>query len=1053
MTKGDTLDLTDTLPVGPNGPASPAFKVTSIGRAGGSNANMESGAITCTGVTVGASMPSSTTCTRPYSALAAPGAPSGGTRGLDVGETLTITYEQQIALSAPCPSTITNIATVKDRPSTTGTTDVVGVTVTDTVNAPLTVTCQPKLKLVKALSGSRLAASDQFSVAISPSGVAPSGGSLTTAGTGSTVNANTGVATVDIAVPGAAYTFGETIATGSPSALAQYSQSVSCVNSATGSPTVLPSGGSTVVPFTVTPTGGDDIICTLTNGPLSLTLVKSSTATTFSTVGASVPYTFVVKNTGATTLNAITISDPNASGISCPASSLAPNASTTCTAAHTVTQADLDAGKIVNTATVTGTPPGGSAIPLVSSLPVTINATQTPAIKIVKSTTAANYNTVGQSIPYSFLVSNTGNVTISAVTVTDGKTSGVSCAATTLAPGTSTTCTGVHTVTLADLDAGSILNTASVVATPPTGGPMAPTSSNTISVPAVKSPSLSIIKSSSSTSFSTVGQSVPYTFTVKNTGNVTMSSITVTDAGVGTITCTLTSIAPGAASTCTATHTVTLSDLNAGSLVNTASATGTPPGGSPIAPVSSNTITIPAVQNPVMTIVKSTTKSSYTALNETIPYKFVVTNTGNVTLTGVTVNDPKATGITCDVTTLVPGAIATCTGTHTVTQADLDAPSVINTAQVVAKAPSGITTSPISSGVVTVPSVQNPRMTVAKNSTKSSFAAVGESIPYTFFVTNTGNVTLSAISVTDPKVTGMSCPVNTLAPGATTTCTATHTVTQADLDAGSVVNTAAVVGTPPNGTPTAPVNSNTKTVSAAQSPSLSIVKSTTSASFTAAGQTIPYAFTVKNTGNVTLTSVAVSDPKFTSVSCAASTLAPGASTSCSANYTTTAADVVAAGVTNTASVVGTPPTGPAISPTASNTVVVPLSSVPSLMITKSSTTTSFSALNTSIPYAFSVTNSGNVPLSGLAVSDPNTTGITCTTTSVNQLRVVERIWLLKPILTLAQLSTLLQQPRRHRVEHRFRRCLQTRSPFLVHKQVHLALSKPPQRQTLAPSER
>jgi uncharacterized repeat protein (TIGR01451 family) len=74
MTRGDTLTLSDTLPLGPNGAPAPSFKVLSIATSGGANADMASGAITCTGVTVGAAMPSSTTCTRPYSAPSAPGA-------------------------------------------------------------------------------------------------------------------------------------------------------------------------------------------------------------------------------------------------------------------------------------------------------------------------------------------------------------------------------------------------------------------------------------------------------------------------------------------------------------------------------------------------------------------------------------------------------------------------------------------------------------------------------------------------------------------------------------------------------------------------------------------------------------------------------------------------------------------------------------------------------------------------------------------------------------------------------------------------------------------
>ena len=101
---------------------------------------MSRGAVTCTGVTVGSAMPASTTCSRAYSAPSAPQAPSGGLRGIDPGETITITYEQIIANTAPC-ATITNTATVTDRATQTGTTDVVGVAATRTANQALTIDC------------------------------------------------------------------------------------------------------------------------------------------------------------------------------------------------------------------------------------------------------------------------------------------------------------------------------------------------------------------------------------------------------------------------------------------------------------------------------------------------------------------------------------------------------------------------------------------------------------------------------------------------------------------------------------------------------------------------------------------------------------------------------------------------------------------------------------------------------------------------------------------------------------------------------------------------
>src|SRR5690606_39874184 len=80
---------------------------------------------------------------------------------------------------------------------------------------------------------------------------------------------------------------------------------------------------------------------------------------------------------------------------------------------------------------------------------------------------------------------------------------------------------------------------------------------------------------------------------------------------------------------------------------------------------------------------------------------------------------------------------------------------------------------------------------------------VGQEIAYTFKVKNTGNVTLTGVMVADLSdgctvVTGTTArPV----PGAedTSTFTATYTITQADIDAGTFSNSAQAVGTPPSG--------------------------------------------------------------------------------------------------------------------------------------------------------------------------------------------------------------------------------------------------------------
>ena len=63
-------------------------------------------------------------------------------------------------------------------------------------------------------------------------------------------------------------------------------------------------------------------------------------------------------------------------------------------------------------------------------------------------------------------------------------------------------------------------------------------------------------------------------------------------------------------------------------------------------------------------------------------------------------------------------------------------------------------------------------------------------ISYSYVVKNTGNVTLAGpVTVTDDKAT-VTCPAGGLAPLDSTICTASYTITQADLDSGSVKNTA-----------------------------------------------------------------------------------------------------------------------------------------------------------------------------------------------------------------------------------------------------------------------
>ena len=209
----------------------------------------------------------------------------------------------------------------------------------------------------------------------------------------------------------------------------------------------------------------------------------------------------------------------------------------------------------------------------------------------------------------------------------------------------------------------------------------------------------------------------------------------------------------------------------------------------------------------------------------------------------------------------------TCTASYVVTQADVDNGQIDNTATVNATDPGG---NPLSvSDPETVPVMQTAAIALVKtlqsnaDEDGSGDVTVGDTLTYSFVATNDGTVTLSNVAITDPLpgLSPLTCaPVagSSLAPTETMTCTATYSVTQADVDNGQIDNTATVNATDPGGNPLSV--SDPETVPLAQSPVIGLAKAVSLVINNGDGSyTVTFLLTVENLGDVTLSDLVLTD--------------------------------------------------------------------------------------------------------------------------------------------------------------------------------------------------
>ena len=341
--------------------------------------------------------------------------------------------------------------------------------------------------------------------------------------------------------------------------------------------------------YTVTESIGTLVVTAGTpENPLDPTLVVNKTHDKSQTykAGDVITFTITAKNIYE---EAKTITLEELEGVALDANvfeNVAPGAEVTATATYTVTEQDIVNGTFTNNVTVTfsGVDDKFTGTDTVDEL-----EDANPHMTITKTTVGAEEGHIyklNDVINYKITATNDGNLTLTNVKVEDALTGNVGENAFTidiLAPGEAQTFDVRYVVTENDVLEGKVINNATGTATDPTD----PDESKTPITPGEKedpietpNPSLAVVKTSDKTGVVKLGETITYTITVTNNGNVTINDIEVTDeltGNTGDNAFTIDRLAVGETKQFTATYTVTEDDILEGTIVNRATATGKDP--------------------------------------------------------------------------------------------------------------------------------------------------------------------------------------------------------------------------------------------------------------------------------------------------------------------------------------------------------------------------------------------------------------------------------------------------------------------------------------------
>ena len=294
--------------------------------------------------------------------------------------------------------------------------------------------------------------------------------------------------------------------------------------------------------------------------------------------------------------------------------------------------------------------------------------------------------------------------------------------------------------------------------------------------------------------------------------------------------------------------------------------------------------------------------------------------------------------------------------------------------------------------------VVNQSISLAKAADVGTYVGAGETINYTYTVTNDGPLPINTsqeIQINDDQIGTFTCPAigADIPVGGTFNCTASYNTTAGDAAAASVVNNAvAGVGTPGQAFAARLQSNSAAETVIREIPAITLSKSSGTptvaagavSTLTDAGDTIQYSYTVNNTGNVPIENVTISDPGPTfdgnagtgSLSAfvpTSATIPVGGSQVFVATYTFSQQDVdnsagITNAVSNTANANGNSAGG--VNATSNNSSVqTTIGGGPSITVSKTASPDNNVPVGVTVTYTYKVTNTGNQTVSGVDLSD------------------------------------------------------------------------------------